>query len=558
MDEIALLTAFALPEERPSALKGLAQRVGAEDAILFVQDPLLDALLPAPGLLQTLPSGEWRSFLCDTAHAASRIVRALPYPERDTKKEVFGIRADDGSILVLIAPNRLDEAALKRLLRFLPLLAAAPRQELLTLGLQQRMQAATESAERARALAHNLDEARLELQVAYHTLHATERTLVDERERLSVTLHSIGDAVISTDTDGRITLMNEAAESCTGWSREDALGRPLTQVAPLIDEHTRLPQENPVTVVLRTQMTAELSNHTFLVRRDGSLVSINDSAAPIRTRQGEMIGVVLVFRDISEKRRLEDELIKTQRLESIGILAGGIAHDFNNILTAVLGYVGLAKLYGSALPKVGQMLLESENAILRARELTRKLLTFAKGGAPIRQKGVLSEPLTESLTLLAMSGHTVALDIAADLWPCEFDNGQLSQVFTNLILNAQEATNPPPDPSKPARIQVRAYNDMNPRKTATFRGRSGPYVHIEVKDDGIGIQEEAMPHIFEPFFTTKGGGTGLGLATTYSIVKRHDGYIYAEPHLPRGTIFHVLLPASEASHDPLPNDTQTP
>lgn len=556
MDETPFLIAFADPEKRLGALKGLAQGIGAQDALLFVPDPLLNVLLPAPGLPQTLPSGAWRPFLLEVERATTRLVRTLPYPDRRTEREVLGIRAPDGTVLVLIAPDVIQEGALERLLRFLPLLAAGPRHELLATGLKQRTQSATESAERAQMLAHGLDAARLELQAAYDALHATEQALLAERERLSVTLHSIGDAVISTDATGRITLMNETAERCTGWTREEALGQPLTQVFPLIDEHAREPREDPVAAVLRSNAMVELANHTLLVRRDGAELSIADSAAPIRTAQGDMIGVVLVFRDITEKRRLEDELIKTQRLESIGVLAGGIAHDFNNILTAVLGYVGLAKLYGAELPRIGEMLLESENAVLRARELTRKLLTFAKGGAPVRRQGMLSSLLLECLTLLATSGHKVALDIADDLWPCEFDNGQMSQVFTNLILNAQEATSPQEDPLTPVRIGIRAYNDIDPRGATLSGGRPGRYVHIEVEDNGRGISEDALPHIFEPFFTTKGNGTGLGLATTYSIVKRHDGYIYAKPGYPRGAVFHVLIPASKIIGGPF-QDNET-
>lgn len=546
MDENALLIAFARPLERSRAMRGLAQGVGAEDALLFVRDPLLDILLPAPGLLQSLPSAQWRQFLTDTEQVDTRVIRSLAYPSRDTERQVIGIRGDDGSVLALIGPGSLNESALQRLVSFIPLLAAAPRQEMLASSLRQRAVSATENAERAQKLAQGLDEARLELQAAYNNLHVTERALADERERLSVTLHSIADAVISTDTRGQITFMNDAAERCTGWSRKEALGRPITQVFRIIDEHTRLDREDPVAFVLQSRAAADLADHTLLVRRDGVELDIADSAAPIHTLRGEMIGVVLVFRDITEKRRIEDELIKTQRLESIGILAGGIAHDFNNILTAVLGYVGLAKLYGAELPKIGEVLHESENAILRARELTRKLLTFAKGGAPVRKKGLLSEPLAESLKLIAANGQAVALHVAADLWPSEFDNGQMSQVFTNLILNAQESAGPRKSALEPARVRIYAYNETDPQGVAALGRNPGRYVHVRVEDDGRGVSDEVLPHIFEPFFTTKGSGTGLGLATSYSIIRRHEGYIYAENSRKGGAVFHVLLPVARA------------
>lgn len=538
MTEDELFVAFANPEQRAHAAAGLAALAGGHDALLFVRDPLLEVLLPAPGFRQTLPDASWRRFLDRAAETRGHTQATLPYLDPQQSQPVLGIRGADGSVLALIGATDPRPPVVERLQRFLPLLAAAPRQELLAASLERQAVLAAETADEAHKLAQGLERTRAELDCAYHKLRQAERELSAERERLSVTLHSIGDAVISTDTEGRITLLNAVAEECTGWKREQALGRTLEEVFPVVDEYSRAPRENPVSVVLRSNRVVELANHTVLVRRDGSEISIDDSGAPIRDSAGRLIGVVLVFRDITKKRRLEDELIKTQRLESIGVLAGGIAHDFNNILTAVLGNIGLAKLYGAGIPKIGEVLQESENAFWRARELTQQLLTFAKGGAPIRTTGVISSLLRESIALSLGGGQAeTEVDIAPDLWPVGFDSGQMSQVFNNLFINAREAM--------PAggRIHICAYNEWSGSR-APHPVRPGRYVHVTVQDEGTGIPEAVLPHIFEPFFTTKAHGSGLGLATVYSIISRHEGYVFAKPAAGRGTVFHLFLPAA--------------
>lgn len=547
MTEDELLVALATPAQRATAAAGLAALAGAADALLFVRDPLLEVLLPAPGFRQTLPGSSWRTFLNEVSAGPDRLSATLPYPDGQHSRTVLGLKGEDGSVLVLIGMATPQAPVLDRLQRFVPLIAAAARQELLAASLRQQAALSSETAEEAQQLARGLERARAELDSAYHKLRRTERELLAERERLAVTLHSIGDAVISTDTEGRITLINAAAEQCTGWSREQAVGRPLEDVFRIIDEHSRAPRENPVSVVLRSNRVVELANHTLLIRRDGTEINIDDSGAPIRDSAGRLIGVVLVFRDVTEKQRIEDELIKTQRLESIGVLAGGIAHDFNNILTAVLGNIGLAKLYGAGIPKIGEVLQESEDAFWRARELTQQLLTFAKGGAPVRTVGVISALLRESVAL-ALSGDHVQthVDIAPDLWAVAFDSGQMSQVFNNLLINAREAM-----PSG-GRIHVCAYNEWSGARSP-HPVRPGRYVHITIQDEGSGIPDAVLPHIFEPFFTTKNRGSGLGLATTYSIITRHEGYVFAKPAAAGGTVFHLFLPASpETPERPIP------
>jgi len=210
-----------------------------------------------------------------------------------------------------------------------------------------------------------------------------EEALALEKEQLAVTLASIADGVIVTDTSGAITFMNQAALNLTGWKQFDALGQKLSRVLKLIHEGTKTPCDDPLETVLRTGAPASLPDGVILISRDGHERLIADSGAPIRDADGTIIGMILVFRDITEKRRFEEEILKSQKLESLGVLAGGIAHDFNNVLTAIIGNASLARLSLSTQDKAHAVLFDIEKAAMRAKKLTHQLLTFSKGGAPI-------------------------------------------------------------------------------------------------------------------------------------------------------------------------------
>jgi len=365
-----------------------------------------------------------------------------------------------------------------------------------------------------------------------------EETIAAEKERLAVTLQSIGDGVITTDTDGKIVLMNRVAEELTGWSQEDALERPLSEVLHLTNEKTGRPAESPADKVLKTKGMVSLSNNVILKARDGTERIIADSAAPICAKQGEVIGVVLVLRDITEKHKLEEEILKAQKLESLGVLAGGIAHDFNNLLTAILGNISIAKTYIKQKDRIFERLTEAEKASLRAKGLTRQLLTFAKGGEVVKKTASVAELIKDSVCFSLRGSNVVCkVSIADDLMPVEIDEAQFSQVIDNLIINAQQAM------PEGGTVEVSAENitvgpeDMLPLK-------EGNFIKLSIKDHGIGIPKKDIQKIFDPFFTTKEKGSGLGLATTYSIIKKHDGYITVESEPGVGTTFHIYLPAS--------------
>jgi len=217
-------------------------------------------------------------------------------------------------------------------------------------------------------------------------LKETEEKLAAEQERLAVTLRSIGDGVIATDTVGNIVFLNKIAEDLTGWKNKEARGRPSSEIFNIINEKTGEKCVSPVQRVLELGRIVGLANHTALIARDGTLRSIADSGAPIRDRESKVIGVVLVFRDVSNEQKMEEELLKIKKLESIGVLAGGIAHDFNNILAAILGNIELTSFrIDKEDTKTITLLNDAKKATRRATKLTQQLLTFAKGGDPVRE-----------------------------------------------------------------------------------------------------------------------------------------------------------------------------
>src|SRR5208283_5046226 len=267
-----------------------------------------------------------------------------------------------------------------------------------------------------------------------------EESLASEKERLLVTLRSIGDGVITTDITGTIVLINKVAENLTGWSQQEAAGRPILEVFNIIDEKTRLKADNPVCRALKSGETVELENHTILVARYGAERVIADSVSPIMDTRSEIIGAVLVFRDITEKKYMEYRLLKAEKIESLGVLAGGIAHDFNNLLSGILGNIDLARTVYVLRDEVNIMLSRAEKATLMAIDLTSQLLTFSKGGAPIKKMASISDLIKCSIDFV-LRGASVRCEsyFSPDLWQVEVDEGQISQVINNLVINAVQA-----------------------------------------------------------------------------------------------------------------------
>ena len=355
-----------------------------------------------------------------------------------------------------------------------------------------------------------------------------EAALANQKERLAVTLRSIADGVVATDTRGRITMMNSAAEALSGWQQGLAVGRPIAEVFSITDTVTSEPLD-PVSEILGGGGARVIDGESFLATAGGQPLRIAHSVSSIRDQNSEMIGVVVCFRDIGERHRAQQDRLRASKLESLGLLAGGIAHDFNNILMSLLANSSLAKLEVRRSPDLVIELLEDiEQATARARDLTQQLLTFSKGGAPVKEVASIAELIRESV-VFALRGSNVRcrFDIDPDLSAVDIDVGQMSQVINNLIINADQAM--PGGGS----ISITARN-------------SGGHVRIEIRDEGVGIPEDYLPRIFDPYFTTKQKGSGLGLATSYSIVKSHGGDLGVRSEVGGGTTFSIVLPASEA------------
>jgi PAS domain S-box-containing protein len=275
------------------------------------------------------------------------------------------------------------------------------------------------------------------------------------------------------------------------------------------------------------------------LHKNGSVVWADVSTVLRRDKGGKPLYLMTTISDITERKRMEEELLKAHKLESVGILAGGIAHDFNNILTAIIGNISLAKNQVAPEDEIFDLLNEAEMASTRAQGLTKQLLTFAKGGTPVKETASIKDIIKES-TLFALRGSKSICEfsISEDLWPVEVDVGQFNQVINNIMINASQAM------PLGGTIKV-AVENLVIEERDKLPIKPGRYIGISITDQGIGIAEDYLSKIFDPYFTTKQEGSGLGLTTTYSIIKRHDGYITVESQLGVGTTFHIYLPASE-------------
>jgi PAS domain S-box-containing protein len=360
-----------------------------------------------------------------------------------------------------------------------------------------------------------------------------EKELSQEKEILDITLRGIGDGIIASDVAGRIILINEVAERLTGWKHGDARGRDLAEVFDVIDTSCRSTKKNSVDQAFGTGKKIELGNHTILKQRGGPERIIENGRIPIMGKDGEMTGGILVIRDVTEERELEEEQQRATKLEAIGFL------------TAIIGNISLANMVNeNRVPEITEILGKAESACTKAKALTGQLLTFAKGGKPVKKVRDIRSLLRESSEFIARGkGAQLKFDIAEDLYLVEVDDGQLNQVMNNLVINAIQATEKKKDPT----IRVMADNFFNQRmgKVPLKRGK---YVRITVTDNGHGIKKENIEKIFDPYFTTKQfssqKGCGLGLSSTYSIVKHHGGHISVDSTPGKGTTFSFYLPVS--------------
>ncbi len=370
-------------------------------------------------------------------------------------------------------------------------------------------------------------------------LKKLQQQLEQEKEKLAVTLYSIGDAVITTDVNGNVEFMNKVAQNLTGWTTEEAKGKNLETVFKIINEDTRKKVENPVNKVLKEGVIVGLANHTLLISKDGKEYNIADSAAPIRDKNSNIVGVVLVFRDESEKSRLRKELLEKEKMKSVSNLAAGIAHDFNNILTGIYGNLEMAKLNVASNKKSLKYMDLMFNSLERAKKLTTQLLTFAKGGTPILKSIDITDVLKD-VTDFNLSGSNVKVhyNFPENLWNTKVDKEQISEVISNIVINAKQAMN------DRGNLYISIEN-LNEELSFKELGRNEKFLKISIRDEGKGIPKKFLNNIFNPFFTTKEKGSGIGLSVVHSIIEKHNGFIKVESEEGKGTTFFIYLPALE-------------
>jgi len=382
---------------------------------------------------------------------------------------------------------------------------------------------------------------------------AAESALREQGEWLRVVLRSIGDAVIATDTQARVVLMNPVAEQLCGWAEAEAKGQPIAAVFPIVHAQTRQPATDPVQQVLRERRPVGIDPQTLLLTRDGLEMPIDDAANPIFGVEGELLGVVLVFREISERvraeqarRQLEQQLRNAQKMEAVGTLAGGIAHDFNNVLGAILGNTALAQQELSLDHPAQPRLAHIGRAGQRARELVRQIMAFSRR-QPQQLRRQTLQPLVEECAALLRSTlpSSAQMHVLLSDEPLYVlaDSTQVEQVLMNLGTNAWQALR---GSSGRIGVAVDVYEGEAPEGLAAGFGawQPGRYARVAVSDNGCGMDAETLQRIFDPFFTTKskGEGTGLGMAVAHGIIAEHRGALTVHSTPGEGTRFALLLP----------------
>lgn len=383
-----------------------------------------------------------------------------------------------------------------------------------------------------------------------------EQQLRRSEEFLRTTLNSIGDAVIATDLEGRVTSMNLVAEQLTGWTAAEALERPLSELAPIVDSTTEAAPDL-VKLALSGGGGRCVSRGMKLVSRSGKSHAISNSVAPIQSETGECFGVVLVFRDITAEQLLQEKLRQSEKLQAIGQLAGGIAHDFNNMLAAIKSSAELLRIH---VPEASCSNVASEcvdmilQASTRATELTSKMLTFARQNQISTAHTNLHTLIQDTVDILSRTIDRrirIQLDLQAARACAQADWTALESAVLNIGINASHAM------LHGGQIAIQTRNvvlDADQAAASVFEMSAGEYCEITIADNGHGIAPENLAKIFDPFFTTKepGRGTGLGLSAAYGTIQDHHGSIEVASQVGKGTEFRLLLPVSEAGAT-LPN-----
>ena len=358
------------------------------------------------------------------------------------------------------------------------------------------------------------------------------KELVEAQRYAQDIINSSMDMIIAVDKKRKICGFNLAAQKIFGYSTDEILGKHINVLYSDFNEGEKVHQSIRET----GQFLGEISNK----RKDGEILPTFLSATVLHDTNGNFVGFMGISRDITEQKKLEEEHQKVRGLEAIGILARGIAHDFNNLLTGILGNISLVKTYTDPKDKSFELLTRAENISVQAHELTVQLHTYARSTVP-DTKLVRIDGLMRDAVESALKNSKVKCDYSLpdSLWPVEIDEGQISHVVHNLVINACEAM------AGSGKIEISAENMTVEKEKPPFF-REGEYIKIIIKDHGPGIPQEYLTKIFTPYFTVRGLGgresTGLGLAVCYYVIKSHNGHISVESN-PGMTAFSIYLPA---------------
>ncbi len=381
--------------------------------------------------------------------------------------------------------------------------------------------------------------------------------LRQSEENLSITLDSISDAVIATDSDADIKRMNPAAEKLTGWHLEEAVGNPLSRIYNVSDPHTGNPKESPFQTIMNNDAAITSGSPNILTARDGTQRRIAESASPIHGKNGTFVGMVLVFRDVTEQFKLEEQLRHSRKMDAIGQLAGGIAHDFNNMLGGILGAADILHVKLRDNEKLEKYVSIIQDAGKSAAEITRKLLDFSRKRKPTFANIDMHKLTAEATRILERStDRRIAIQkhFNAQMSTVFGNASQVQNAVLNLGINAGDAM------PEGGTMTISTENVTLP---PLYCGRSalpiepGPYIEIRIADTGIGMNKEVQERIFEPFFTTKGPGrgTGLGLPSVYKMIRDHGGDIQVQSRLGAGTAFKLRFPVTGDPAAVEPRDT---
>ena len=469
--------------------------------------------------------------------------------------------------------------------------------------LAQRMaelQKTSTEAQNSRRAALNLMEDALQARQLVESLNVQLRAEIAERNQAEDTLRramefdetvmsNMGEGLYTVDKQGLVTKMNPAAEKLLGWTLEELRGKKMHDVT-----HYKHPDGSPFPgeecaglQVLREGMPLKDFEDTF-IRKDGRLFPVSYSSSPLRDRDGEIVGLVVVFQDITERnqaqealrqnqaqlenrvaerttelqhvnaalsrdmeerKKLEEQLLQSQKMESIGVLAGGIAHDFNNILNIIQGYAYVLRGHETQDKETGESLTVINETVHRGAALVQQLLTLARK-SPIKVESVNVNGLVEGLITLITQTFPKTIELSpaleADLPPITADKNQIEQALLNLCVNARDAM------SGGGRLSFKTESIEGATLQGLGKILDGRYVCIEVRDTGVGMDESIRKRVFEPFFTTKntGQGTGLGLSVVYGIVENHNGFINVESKPESGTSFRLYFPVAQSLEKP--------